>query len=159
MKRDYRHTVARLYYFVTPVFILLDYLWGINVRVAVLDSMPLYKNLYYAFCIICAVGIFAFTKYSAVVALFESAINFVMTILVLFLPYARVLMYMDEVLNADWEAVLPFSPERIVNLFLAGLVAAFTLRKGLLTLQATFAPSEPTPDRSPDSDAGEAQPR
>jgi len=51
-----RYSIPSLYYYITPLFVLLDYGWGISVRVAVLDSMPLYKNLYYGFCILCGVG-------------------------------------------------------------------------------------------------------
>ncbi len=41
-----RYSIPRLYYLVTLAFILLDYCGGISVRVAVLDNMPVYKNLY-----------------------------------------------------------------------------------------------------------------
>jgi len=44
-----RYSVPSVYYCITPLFILLDYAGGLSIRVAVLDSMPLYKNLYYGF--------------------------------------------------------------------------------------------------------------
>ena len=65
-----RISIASLYYYATPVFILLDYFGGVNVRVAVLDAMPLYKNLYYGFCILCGVGVYALPRLTPVVALF-----------------------------------------------------------------------------------------
>ena len=45
MSTEAANTVPKLYYYITPLFILLDYVWGISIRAAVLDSMPLYKNL------------------------------------------------------------------------------------------------------------------
>jgi len=153
MKRDYRQIVARWYYFATPIFILLDYLWGINVRVSVLDSMPLYKNLYYGFCITCAVGICIFPRYSAVVALAESTINFLMVVFFLFTPYVYCLTHMDDVLSAVSDVENVFSMQRIANLFLAGLVAVFAFRSSVWKLEAPPGPIEPASGDSPDSDA------
>ena len=91
MKKHKRHFIPKWYYYATPLFILLDYLLGINVRVSALDAMPIYKNAYYGFCIICALCIYIFPRYSPIVALFESAINILMMILLLFLPYVCLL--------------------------------------------------------------------
>ena len=55
-------SITSLYYFGTPLFMMLDYFGGINVRVAVLDSFPLYKKAYYGFCIVCGVGMFALPR-------------------------------------------------------------------------------------------------
>jgi len=78
-----RHFIPRWYYYATPLFILLDYFAGINVRVSALDAMPLYKYAYYGFCILCGLCIYIFPKYSPIVALLESAINYVLMILLL----------------------------------------------------------------------------
>ena len=51
MSIGYRNSIARLYFYITPVFILLDYFLGVNVRASALEGMPMYKNLYYGFCI------------------------------------------------------------------------------------------------------------
>ncbi len=42
-----------LYYAATAVFLLLDYVLNVNLRVAFLESQPLAKALYYAFCFGC----------------------------------------------------------------------------------------------------------
>ncbi len=52
------HTIPRIYYYLTPAFISLDYFGVANIRVAVLDSMPVYKNLYYGFCVACGIVVF-----------------------------------------------------------------------------------------------------
>ena len=54
MGESMRYSVPRLYYRVTPGFILLDYFAGLNVRVAVLDDLPHIVNL------LLAAGIAAF---------------------------------------------------------------------------------------------------
>lgn len=158
MKRDYRQIVARWYYFATPVFILLDYLTGISVRVAALDSMPLYKNLYYGFCIICALGIYIFPRRSAIVAVFESTINLIMIIFVLFAPYVHFLAQLDyddvlDALDAIPEVTEAFTFHRIVNFLFAGLIAVFAFRSSVWKLEAASRPTEPTSNDSPDSGA------
>ena len=123
--------VPKLYYAITPIFILLDYLWHINVRVAILDTEPLYKGLYYGFCIFCGVAVYLMPRYSSVVAVFESAIIIVMTILGVFIQYARTISQMDDVLNTDFETIGLVGPEHVVNLVLIGVIAIFTFRKSL----------------------------
>ncbi len=130
-----RHAVPRFYYYATPLFILLDYFGGINVRVAILDSMPLYKNLYYGFCIFCGVGMFALPRLTPVVVLFESSINFLMIVLTIYLPYIRFITQTDDVLNADFPTVAGFSVPCIVNIVLAGAMAAIGFRGSVQELQ------------------------
>ena len=81
-----KHSITSLYYYITPLFVVFDYLGGINIRVAVLDSMPFYKNLYYGFCILCGIGMFALPRYTPLVALFESTINILLIVLAVFIP-------------------------------------------------------------------------
>ncbi|MHC4337214.1 MAG: hypothetical protein ACYSTG_04590 [Planctomycetota bacterium] len=133
-----RHSIARGYYYFTPVFILLDYVWGVNVRVTALDSRTMYKGLYYGFCIVCGAGMYIGPQYSAVVALFESTINFTMAVLGLFLPYVQYILYVDDVISADWDAANAFTTERIVNLLLAGFVSILVFKESVRTIGETF---------------------
>jgi hypothetical protein len=43
----------RLYYAGTALFLVLDYVAGINVRVAFLDPWPGWRAMYYLFCFAC----------------------------------------------------------------------------------------------------------
>jgi hypothetical protein len=120
MNEPKRHTIPLVYYFITPGFILLDYLAGISVRVAVLDTWPTYKNLYYGFCIVCGVVIFAIPRVWALVTLLESTINFTMTILLAFVPYVK--MASEDALEAD---IPLLTLHQAINLFLVGLIALY----------------------------------
>jgi hypothetical protein len=51
---DTRDAVLRVYYFATPAFFLVDWLWGISVRASFLPSGDL-RLVYYGFCAACAV--------------------------------------------------------------------------------------------------------
>jgi len=141
-----RHFIPRWYYYATPLFILLDYLAGINVRVAALDSLPLHKNAYYGFCIICALGISIFPKYSVVVVLLESTINFLMVILLLLLPYVRFAM-LEDILSTDWGSGSGFSVPRVINLLLAGFIAALAIQASSRKLAISSFPPEQTPNQ------------
>jgi hypothetical protein len=134
MKIDSRHSMTNLYYYGTPLFILMDYFGGISVRVAVLDSMPLYKNLYYGFCVLCGVGMYALPRCTPIVALFESSINILLIVLAVFLPYVQTVLQSDNILDSNWEAASAFAIPRIVNLVLAGTVAIFAFHGSLHVL-------------------------
>jgi hypothetical protein len=133
-----RYSIPRLYYLATPAFILLDYCGGLNVRVAVLEGMPLYKNLYYGFCILCGVAVYFLPEYSAVVALFESPVNFLITILGIVLPYFDRLKQFDDILNADWRPVPDFGTEYVTNLLLAAGISAFAFLQSTRVLSDRF---------------------
>ncbi|UCE46412.1 MAG: hypothetical protein JSW47_12410 [Phycisphaerales bacterium] len=120
--------VPRIYYYLTPAFILLDYFGVANIRVAVFDSMPLYKNVYYGFCVFCGVVVFFRPMYSLVVGLFESSINILMIVLVLFLPYIRFINQMDDILTAELPTVAGFDAPCIGNLLMAGTIAVISFR-------------------------------
>jgi hypothetical protein len=130
-----RFSIPGLYYYITPVFVLLDYGWGISVRVTVLDSMPLYKNLYYGFCILCGVGVYALPRLTPVVALFESSINFLMTVLAVFLPYIRFVTQTDDFLTADLPTVAGFDAPHIANILLSGGIAVLGFHGSLRAIE------------------------
>jgi hypothetical protein len=130
MNSEYRSYIARWYFYITPVFILLDYFLGVNVRVSALEGMPVYKNLYYGFCIFCGVIMFVFPRWSAVVAMFESSVNAFMIAFGIFVPYLRAITVLtDDVLNADWEALgASLSFQSIVNFMIVGSCLILTFR-------------------------------
>ncbi len=155
MSIGFKNSVARWYFYITPLFILLDYFGGLNVRVSALEAMPLYKNLYYGFCILCGVCMYIVPRYSAVVALFESSINFMMIVLGIFLPYVQYILYVDDILNADFKAMeASRNAQSIVNLFIVGFCVILTFRKSIETIEEGFGFFRPTSKRSQESDTG-----
>ena len=140
MDTDFRNSAARLYFYITPLFILLDYIFGINVRVSALDAMPTYKIIYYGFCVLCGICMFIIPRYSAVVALFESTINLIMLIVGFFLQYMQtVTSLMDDVTGSDFNAVessLTF--ESITNFAIVGSCLLLTFHKSINTIAESF---------------------
>ena len=135
-----RNSAVRLYFYITPLFILLDFIFGINVRVSALETMPTYKNLYYGFCILCGICMYIIPRYSAIVALLESSINIMMLVLGVFLPYIRTLTaLMDDVLGADFKAMeesLKVQP--MVNLFILASCLIFNFRASIKEIAEYF---------------------
>ncbi len=155
MSISYKNSVARWYFYITPLVILLDDFGGVNVRVSALESMPLHKNLYYGFCILCGICMYIIPRYSAVVALFESSINFMMIVLGIFLPYVQYILYVDDILNADFKAMeASRNAQSIVNLFIVGFCVILTFRKSIETIKEGFGFFRPTSKRSQESDTG-----
>jgi len=140
MERLARHVVPRFYYYITPLFILLDYFFGINVRAAVLDTMPLYKNLYYGFCIMCGVGVFIFPRLTPVVTLFDSTTSILAIVLTVYMPYIRFVTQSDDILNADMPIVVGISAPCTINLILVGIMAIIGFHGCLNELQFSMRP-------------------
>lgn len=142
-----RYSIPRLYYLVTPAFILLDYFGGVNVRVAVLDGMPAYKSLYYGFCVLCGVAVYFLPEYSAIVALCESPVNLLITILGIVLPYFERLKQFDDILNTSWTPVPDFSTQYITNLLLAAGISSFAFFRANKALSDRFEAAGRSPTR------------
>ena len=151
MSIGYRNSIARWYFYITPLFILLDYFGGVNVRVSALEAVPLYKNLYYGFCILCGICMYIVPRYSAVVTLFESIINFGMIVFSIFMPYIQNIqnmIYAEDILNADFKAMeASLNAQPIVNLLIVGSCVILTFRKSVETIAEGFGFFRPTSKR------------
>lgn len=94
-------------------------------------------------------------RYSAVVALFESSINFMMIVLGVFLPYVQNILYVDDILSADFKAMeASLNTQPIVNLLIVGSCVILTFRKSVETIAEGFGFFGPTSNKSQDSDSG-----
>ena len=137
MRESRWYWLPRLYYLITPAFIVLDYWAGVNVRVTVFDGLPLYKNLYYGFCMMCGAVMYLLPVSSPFVALCESSVNILLTILALFLPYVQNLQRLAD-LEGDWKPVETFGTEAAVNLVLAATMAAIAFVQSNKALSDRF---------------------
>ena len=117
----------RAYYLSTPLFWLLDFWWGVHVRVAFLDDLPVLRTGYYLLCF--GIGIIALRApgYASRLALLESAMNLGLIIVSVGVWYLRMI---------DW-AGSPAATVRVVtrwelvNFVLAATagVVSYELRK------------------------------
>jgi hypothetical protein len=121
--------VFKLYYAATLIFLLLDYLLGINLRVAFLDAWAGWRAAYYLFCFACLVLIVWRPTLASLVTTTESLITLVALIISM---GVRVLNIPDAVLDGGG-AVL--SAEEIINFAIAGGAAWLGWHRGSLAIR------------------------
>jgi hypothetical protein len=134
MKKRSRYSIAFLYYAITPLFIALDLIWGVNVRVAVLDDMPLYRNLYYVLCLVLGVVTYLLPIFSPIVAFVESTVILVLIAVSLLLPYIEAVTQVGDPLTADWTYGEVFTSEYVTNLIIVGAMATITFHSSTRAL-------------------------
>jgi hypothetical protein len=74
MKHPRRGLWIRRYYLLTPLFIALDALFGLDFRISGLSS-PELRHIYYGICLLCALACYWQNRYSALIAMAESSVN------------------------------------------------------------------------------------
>lgn len=121
--------MLRIYYAATAAFLLLDYLFGINVRLASLDAFPGWRAFYYAVCFACLGLIIWRPAWSTWVATSESLITLSMLIITM---GARVMTVSDSMLNTGSGFV---TTEEIINFVIAGGVAFIAYTRGTWAIQ------------------------
>ena len=107
------------YYWLTPLFALVDWTFGANVRAAGLADHPELRVAYYALCTGCAVGIHARPALSGPVGFAESSANLLLLFLSLLLPYYGML---DDALRGSFPAESPITTGMVWNFLIAGSV-------------------------------------
>ena len=121
--------ILRLYYAGTAVFLLLDYLLGINVRLASLDTLPGWRAAYYMLCFGC-LGLMVWRpEWTLWVATTESLITLSMLIISM---GTRVLTYTDTMLGGGTGIV---TREDIINFMIAGGVAWLGWMRGTMAIK------------------------
>ena len=120
--------ILKWYYAGTALFLLLDYLLNINIRIAFLDPWPVARLSYYAFCFACLAVMVWRPAWSAVVGTAESLITLVALILGMGI---RVLVPNDAI----FEEMVPIvTSEEIINFLISGTAAYFAYVKGMKSL-------------------------
>jgi len=111
----------RRYYLLTPLFIVLDALFGLNFRVSGLAS-PELRYLYYGICLLCALACYWQSRYNALIAMAESSANLLILLTGIMIPIVR-----PGDLTGDTAASAGISGDHLVNFLLSGgmLLAVF----------------------------------
>ena len=111
----------RRYYLLTPLFIVLDALFGLNVRVSGLAS-PELRYVYYGLCLLCALACYWQTRFSALIAVAESNVNMLILLAGVMIPIIRL-----GDLSGDTAASAGISAYNVANFLLSGgiLLAVF----------------------------------
>jgi len=121
--------MLRIYYAATAVFLLLDYLFGINVRLASLDTLPGWRAAYYAVCFAC-LGLMVWRPaWSLWIATIESTITLSMLIISM---GTRVFTISDSMLTTGTGFV---TTEEVINFVIVGGIAWIAWFRGTQAIQ------------------------
>lgn len=121
--------ILLLYYAATVVFLLLDYAVSLNVRLAFLESWPMGRAAYYAFCFLCLALMIWRPAWTTLIGAFESLVTLVALI---FSMAIRTLVVTDQMIETGTGYV---TVEEIVNFMLAGGIAYLAWIKGISKLR------------------------
>lgn len=122
--------ILRIYYAATAVFLVLDYVFGINIRLASLDTLPGWRASYYVLCFIC-LGLMVWRPaWSLWVATTESLMTLSMLIISMGM---RVMTVSDSMLKTGSGFV---TTEEIINFVIAGGAAWIAYTRGTLAIQS-----------------------
>ena len=116
------------YYAATAVFLLLDYVAGINVRVAFLEAMPLGRAAYYGICFVCLALMIWRPAWTTLIGTFESLV----TLIALIFGMALRVMVPNDAMFAENVTIL--TTHELINFIIAGTIAYFAWVRGLREL-------------------------
>lgn len=121
--------LLRIYYAATLLFVLLDYLMNINVRLAFLEAWPNMRALYYLLCFVC-LGLTIWRPcWSPWIGTIESALALSLLILTMGL---RVMTVSEQMLDTGTGIV---TVSEIVNFMIVGGAAWLAYTRGIAALR------------------------
>jgi len=116
------------YYAATLVFLLLDYIGGVNVRVAFLETLPTARMAYYGICFVCFGLMVWRPAWTTLIGTFESLV----TMIALIFGMAIRVMVPNDAIFSENAAIV--TTEQIINFVIAGTMAYFAWVRGLRAL-------------------------
>ncbi len=122
-------SVMRSYYLATVLFLLLDIVFNVNVRIAFLDSQDTLRALYYAIIFTCMVLILWRPGWTVVISVVESLVLLVALILNMGM---RTMLVSDAMLESGTGFVT--MPE-IFNFMITGSIAYLAFMQGMKDLK------------------------
>jgi hypothetical protein len=118
-----------LYYAATMLFLLLDFVLGVNVRVAFLEPFPMARLAYYLICFV----LFALMLWRPGWALLIGTIESLFAVVALTFSMAlRVMIVTDEMIETGVGFV---TTEEIFNYLIVGGIAYFSWAHGVKSLK------------------------
>lgn len=112
-------TIIRYLYFLTPVYMILDYFFNFNIRISFLSNFPAYKLAYYLLCLFFSLIIYKFPLSKYYIAFTENMFNLAINIVGFLYPY---LVYTDVLVEQSNDNVKFYDLQSIINFIVSGTV-------------------------------------
>jgi len=119
------------YYGATVIFLVLDYAFGFNIRIAFLEPYPEARLAYYGVCFVCLGLMLWRPPWTVLIGAFESIVTLSALIIGMGM---RTLLVSDQMLETGSGVVT--MPE-IYNFLISGAVAYFAWVRGISRLKGT----------------------
>ncbi len=116
------------YYAATVVFLILDYVAGINIRIAFLESMPAARLGYYGVCFACFGLILLRPAWATLVGTFESLV----TLIALILGMGMRVMVPNDAIFGESAGIVTL--QEMINFLISGSMAYLSYTKGMRRL-------------------------
>jgi hypothetical protein len=116
------------YYGATVLFLILDYVFDFNVRLAFLDALPAAKLAYYGICFVCFGLMLWRPGWTILIGTFESLVTLVALI---FAMAVRVMVPNDAIVG---ENAVFVTIQEVINFVIAGSAAYLAWMRGLKQL-------------------------
>jgi hypothetical protein len=110
--------LIRWYYWATPIFLLLDVRYGVDIRIPFLDALPGAAGAYYTLAFVCAGLVTVRPRWTCLVGYTESTLNVALLIVTTWAAYFAVI----DSAAGDGPLANPFTAEKAVSLALSALV-------------------------------------
>ena len=120
--------ILLIYYAGTALFLVLDYVLSLNVRLAFLEGQPVLKALYYGVLLACLIAVIMRPSWSLAIGAVESLVTLVGLI---FNMALRTMVVTDAMIETGAGVV---TPQEIVNFVLAGGIAYISWMRGMQAL-------------------------
>ena len=121
--------MLRVYYAATLIFVILDYLMNINVRLAFLENWPETRALYYLLCFVCLAVMVWRPGWSLWIGTVESMLALSLLIITM---GVRVMTMSDQLLRTGTGLV---TMSEIVNFMIVGGAAWVAYMRGIAAVQ------------------------
>ena len=111
------------YYLATPLFFIIDWVLGVNIRLVIPGGEDILYYLYYALCFIAGFLALKSDLLAALIALLECSVNILLLLLGILWP----LLTIGDRIEAGAEVVYTFGMAELIHFAIAGsmLVLAF----------------------------------
>lgn len=129
-----RQRLLQIYYVGTALFLVLDYVLSLNVRLAFLESQPLLKAAYYGALLACLVAVLLRPSWTLLIGAVESLVTLVGLI---FNMALRSMIVTDAMIETGAGII---TPQEIVNFLLAGGVAYMSWTRSMRALTGQKPP-------------------
>lgn len=124
-----QHRMLLGYYAGTVIFLVLDWIFGVNIRIAFLDDSAGWRAAYYVLCGGCFVSILRWPELERIIGGLESTITLAALIINMAL---RAMLPAGPGFD---QPIVPITMAEIANFLIAGFIAYASFGRGMRDLQ------------------------